>query len=126
MQLRKDEVVFTKHARERLEQRNITEEMALKAIATPYRFYTQKDGGMKFILRINGRNVHVVCQPLPEERKWLVKTVWVRGEDDADNVVNYREPMRINLSWLDLLIALLIAIIIVMGIIFLRFYTGIL
>jgi hypothetical protein len=122
MQLRKDEVVFTKHARERLKQRQISEEMILKAIEMPYQSYVQKDGGMKFICRINGRNVHVVSQPLPEERKWLVKTVWVRGEDDEGNVVNHSD--RKNASSLPMLIILLVLIIIIMAIAFWYFYTG--
>lgn len=106
MQLREDEVVFTKHARERLEQRKISEKMIIKAIELPYRSYPQNDGGMKFICRINGRNVHVVCQPLPKERKWLVITVWVRGEDDEGNVV------RGNVASYNLLIILLVLIMI--------------
>lgn len=109
MQLREDEVVFTKHARERLEQRKISEEMIIKAIEIPYKSYTQKDGGMKFICTINGRNVHVVVQPLLEERKWLVKTVWVRGEDDEGNVVNRRDSENI----LSLRIAIILLVLII-------------
>jgi hypothetical protein len=122
MQLREDEVVFTKHARERLEQRKISEEMILKAIETPYRSYIQSDGGMKFICRINGRDVHVVGQPLPEQRKWLVKTVWVRGEDDQGKVVNRGNSE--NVSSLDMMIIFLVSIIIIMAIAFWYFYTG--
>lgn len=120
MQLREDEVVFTKHAKERLEQRKISEGMILKAIEMPYRTYTQNDGGMKFICRINERNVHVVCQSLPEERKWLVVTVWVRGEDDEGNVIN-RGNVK-NVAIFNLLIILLVLII--LAIAFWYFYMG--
>ena len=121
MQLRAEEVVFTRHARERLEQRKISEQMIINAIAMPYRSFTQKDGGMKFICRINERNVHVVCQPLPEERKWLVITVWVRGEDDNGKVVKRAK----NKKALSFNIMVILIILISLAIAFLFFYlTG--
>lgn len=127
MQLRRDEVVFTNHAKERLEQRKISEAMILSAIEMPQKTYTQDDGGMKFICRINGRNVHVVCLPLPEERKWLVKTVWVRGEDDEGNVVKHRYSKRRDgegMPLIDIVLILMIGAIIIGAVAFWYYYTG--
>jgi hypothetical protein len=86
-----DEIVFTKHANERLAQRKITREMVISTIEIPEKYFVEGDGNTKFISTVDGRTLHVVCQPLVEERKWLVKTVWVRGEDDAGRVVAPRK-----------------------------------
>lgn len=48
----------------------------------PDRTYLEDDGDTKFICRVDGARLHVVCKPVPEEDKWLVKSTWVRGEDD--------------------------------------------
>ncbi|GAB5494500.1 MAG: hypothetical protein Phog2KO_47150 [Phototrophicaceae bacterium] len=116
MQLQ-EKVAFTKHARERIEQRKISEKMVLRAIAMPYRSYTQKDGSIKFVCRINRRVVHVVCQPIPAERKWLVITVWVRGEDDKGNSVKGVNDGRI-LSF-NMMVLLFILIIMIIAFLFL-------
>ena len=79
---------FTNHARERMQLRVITEEMVVMAIRKPDRLYQEDDGDMKFIRKVNGANVQVVCKPLPDENKWLVKSAWVRGEDDYGNRVD--------------------------------------
>ncbi len=71
-------VVFTNHARERMEQRIISEELVLETVQTPDRTYLEADGDTKFIRRVYRGNIHVVCKPLPDENKWLVKSVWFR------------------------------------------------
>ncbi len=75
-------IAFTKHARERMQERIITEKMVRTAIRYPDRTYIEDDGDTKFICRVDGARLHVVCKPVPEEDKWLVKSTWVRGEDD--------------------------------------------
>jgi hypothetical protein len=82
------DVAFTKHARERMDLRVISEEMVLKVIHKPDNTYPEDDGDIKFIRNVNGAVVHVVCKPIPEESKWLVKSTWVRGEDDYGNRVD--------------------------------------
>lgn len=81
-------IVFTRHARERMGQRVITEDMVTAAIQRPDRTYPEDDGDTKFIRRIDGVTLHVVCKPIPEEARWLVKSTWVRGEDDHGNRVD--------------------------------------
>ncbi len=75
-------IAFTKHARERMQERIITEDMVRTAIRMPDHTYIEDDGDTKFICKVRGARVHVVCKPVPEEDKWLVKSTWVRGEDD--------------------------------------------
>jgi len=79
---------FTNHARERMQLRVITEEMVVMTIRKPDKLFQEDDGDTKFIRKVNGANVQVVCKPLPDENKWLVKSAWVRGEDDYGNRVD--------------------------------------
>ncbi len=81
-------VTLSKHAVERMQLRAITEDMVNQAIRDPDRAYLEDDGDTKFIRKVNGVNLHVVCKPLPDESKWLVKSTWVRGEDDQGNRVD--------------------------------------
>jgi hypothetical protein len=81
-------IVYSKHAEERMQLRAITKEMVLKTIRNPERTYIEDDGDTKFIGTVDGVKLHVVCKPLPDEGKWLVKSAWVRGEDDKGNRVD--------------------------------------
>jgi hypothetical protein len=91
-------VVFTKHARERLELRRIGEDMAIQIMRNPSTTLTIDDGKIKFIGKSMGAKVQVVGKPIPEQNKWLVVSLWVRGEDDAGNFVNHRKHRRNNLD----------------------------
>ncbi|MFN8377718.1 MAG: DUF4258 domain-containing protein [Anaerolineae bacterium] len=81
-------IEFTKHAHERMQLRVITEDMVVKAIRKPDKTYLEDDGDTKFIRKVDGANLQVICKPLPDEDKWLVKSAWVRGEDDYGNRVD--------------------------------------
>lgn len=82
MQREYKNVVFTKHALERMKLRRITQDMIVTAITKPDSRKLEADGDTKFIKTLNGRPLHVVSAFLEDERQWLVKSVWVRGEDD--------------------------------------------
>lgn len=71
-----------------MELRAISEEMVQKTIHSPNRTYLEDDGDTKFIRRVNGVTLHVVCKPVPDQNSWLVKSTWVRGEDDHGNRVD--------------------------------------
>lgn len=75
--------ILTNHARERLKQRWITEQSIESVLRSPERTEPgSKEGTVKFIRTLNGRPVHVVGKFLPDQDRWLVLSVWVRGEDD--------------------------------------------
>jgi len=82
------DIKFTKHAIERMQLRVISEEMVAKAIRKPDWTRLEDDGDTKFVRNVDGVKLHVVCKPLPDEGKWLVKSTWVRGEDDDGNRVD--------------------------------------
>ena len=104
-------IVFSKHAHERLEQRKITQEMVLATIQKPDRSYPERDGDTKFIRKINGAKVHVVCKPLPEENKWLVKSAWIRGEYDSQNLAQRKNSYTASeLRWVRIYFYLMLAL----------------
>lgn len=80
-----ENIVFTKHALERMARRSISKEMIRRTLANPEitvpGHNPKKDSQVKFIKTINSRRVHVVATLLPE-KKWLIVSSWVKGEED--------------------------------------------
>lgn len=75
-------MVWTNHALDRLAKRRVYQADALAVMKNPDRtFPAKKDNSVKFIRTVNGRQIHVVGV-LNEEKKWVVTSVWVRGEED--------------------------------------------
>lgn len=83
MQREYKNVLFTDHALQRMKRRRITQEMIVNAIKKPDRQEREADGDTKFIKIIDKRNVHVVSLYLQDQKQWLVKSAWVRGEEDS-------------------------------------------
>jgi hypothetical protein len=79
-------IIFTAHALHRLKLRCITQDMIVTALKQPDKKELESDGDTKFIKVINNRNLHVVSAYLPDEKKWLVKSAWVRGEEDPQPI----------------------------------------
>lgn len=76
-------LVFTKHALERLAQRSISQDDVARVLAHPDRSHpSDKPQTTKFIRELHGRTMHVVATYLSDQKKWLILSVWVRGEDD--------------------------------------------
>jgi hypothetical protein len=89
-----DNVAFTKHALERLDLRRVSREMVIQTIQDPNRQFVEANGNIKFIRKVSGCKVHAICKPIPEENKWLVVSVWVRGEDNQGNQTTYNRGNR--------------------------------
>lgn len=80
-----ENLIFTKHALERMERRGISKEMIRRTLSNPDitvpGHNPKKDDQVKFIKTINSRRLHVVATLLPE-KKWLIVSSWVKGEED--------------------------------------------
>lgn len=74
--------ILTDHAKERMKSRRVSSQMIGFAINNPDERRYEDDGDTRFIKTVRGRLLHVVAKPLPDQDSWLIKTVWVRGEDD--------------------------------------------
>lgn len=75
--------VLTHHAKERMRLRGITASMIAHTIADPHRTQPSDDGSTKYIRFTDRRQVHVVAFYNPHQKKWIVKSTWVRGENDS-------------------------------------------
>jgi len=74
-------IILTNHALERLGKRSVGVDDIWKTIKSG-RKYKQSDNTIKFVKTIQGRKIHAVATFLKKEKKWLVVSAWVRGEDD--------------------------------------------
>ncbi len=75
--------IFTKHSLERLHQRSISQDAAESVLQHPdHTEPGKKPGTVKFVRVLNGRNIQLIATYLDDQKKWLVVSAWVRGEDD--------------------------------------------
>jgi NADPH-dependent 7-cyano-7-deazaguanine reductase QueF-like protein len=81
-------IIFTDHAYERMYLRAVSKSLVQATVDHHDDSEYENDGDTQFIKTIkrsgNKREIHVVAKPLPKEGKdtWLIKTVWVDGEED--------------------------------------------
>jgi hypothetical protein len=76
-------LIFTDHALDRLKLRTISQHQVQQVLAHPEKtFPSDKPNQIKFIRSLNNRTIHIVAKHLKDKNKWLIISVWVRGEDD--------------------------------------------
>ena len=96
-----DNIIFTKHALERVKDRVVDKRLVVDVIKFPDKVITLADGKQKFLKTIGGRRFQVVTTYLKNERKWLVVSVWVRGEKDRKSLVfQVLESLKQLVKWL--------------------------
>ena len=76
------QLVFTNHGWERLQDRRLSSDAVWQVVTAPSHQESMGEGKTKYIRVVNGRLIHVVASWLPHEQRWLVISVWVRGEAD--------------------------------------------
>lgn len=82
-------IVYTDHAVERRVVRRVSKRSIRQAINDPDKTELERDGDTEFVKLIHGRKVHVVAKPMPDQDAWLIKTTFVRGEDDPNILMKY-------------------------------------
>jgi len=76
--------IFSNHALDRVKDRSVTQDAVASVLRNPDKtFPGKKPGTTKFIRTLNDRKMHVVASYLADQKKWLVVSVWVRGEEDT-------------------------------------------
>jgi len=75
-------VIFSDHALQRMRRRRIDDDLVVKVVRQPDDKQTEDNGNTRFIKQVKDRNVHVVGSYLPDDKKWLIVSTWVRGEED--------------------------------------------
>ncbi len=82
MSISKSQIIFTKHALDRSQQRYVTQEKIEQVLQNPDKTIQIDGGKSKFIRVIDQRQFQVISSYLPKEDKWLIISAWVRGEED--------------------------------------------
>lgn len=77
-------IVLSKHVEERMVLRRVNRDLIEKTVYQADSSKLEDDGDTKFIKTIAGRELQVIAKPLDDENKWLIKTVWVEGENDPN------------------------------------------
>lgn len=80
-------VIFTKHALERMKKRSINKDKIWETINYPDKVYKSDIDDKKYLSKIRGRKYQAVATYLKDEKKYLVISAWVRGEDDKASPV---------------------------------------
>lgn len=76
-------LIFTNHALNRMKQRSISADSIWRVLQSPEISKPEgKQNTTKFIRTINQRQYQVIGTYLPKEKKTLIVSVWVRGEED--------------------------------------------
>lgn len=92
-------IILSKHALERARLRGIELFVIEKIILNPEQKINLRDGKFKFIKNINNRRYQIVAADIKKENKWLVISVWVRGENDRAPFVWILISAPFRLSW---------------------------
>lgn len=80
-------LVFTNHAWNRLQDRSVSLDLIWRTVSEPTQQIALGESKTKYIRELNDRPIHVVASWLPHEQKWLVISVWVRGEADKVSII---------------------------------------
>lgn len=75
-------LVFTNHAFDRIKSRVVTQDAVWQTVNHPGKKFNQGQGSTKFMRTVSDRQVQVIATWLKPEQKWLIISVWVRGETD--------------------------------------------
>lgn len=76
------QITLSKHALQRARSRKMELYAIEQLILFPDRKSATEDGKFKFQKNISGRHYQAVGTYLAKEDKWLIISVWVRGEED--------------------------------------------
>ncbi len=83
MSIQKSQIIFTKHALSRSQQRYVPQDKIEQVLLWPDKTFSLEDNKTKFIRVIDQRQFQVIASYLAKEDKWLVISAWVRGEEDS-------------------------------------------
>jgi len=75
-------IVLTKHALERARSRKMELYPIERTILDPDKKISLGEQKFKFFKNVAGRHYQLVATFLPKEDKWLIISVWIRGEED--------------------------------------------
>lgn len=80
-------LIFTNHALDRMQYRRVSQEAVWRVLQHPDRVEPEeKPGSYRFIRILRGRQYQIIGVHLANEKKTLIISVWVRGEEDRPSL----------------------------------------
>lgn len=76
-------IIFTTHAYDRIKSRSLAVHSIYETINFPQKTVGESKGNKKYIKTIQNRKYQVVATYKPDQKKYLVISAWVRGEEDT-------------------------------------------
>ncbi|GIK83706.1 MAG: hypothetical protein BroJett025_03280 [Patescibacteria group bacterium] len=80
-------IIFTKHAYERIVDRSLALHSVFETVNYPDAVYKKDSKSNKYIKTIQNRRYHVVATYKPDQKKHLIISAWVRGEEDKQPLI---------------------------------------
>jgi len=84
MQREYKNLIFTEHAMQRMRRRRISQDAVVQVVRKPQVTESEDNGNKRFVRVVKDRNYHVIAKYLTDEKRWLIVSAWVRGEDDPE------------------------------------------
>ena len=92
-------IVFTNHAYDRIKSRSISSHAIYETIQYPDKEFKKASNATKYIKTIHDRKYHVVAKYKKNEKKYLVISAWVRGEDDKQPLIWQILTLPFKIAW---------------------------
>jgi len=80
-------IILTNHAYDRIKSRSISDYSIYDTINYPDKKISKANNSVKYIKDIGSRKYHVVATYKKDQKKYLVISAWVRGEDDRVPII---------------------------------------
>ncbi len=75
-------IIFTNHAYDRIKSRSLALHSIYETVNFPEKISQESKENKKYIKTIQNRKYQVVAAYKPNQKKYLVISAWVRGEED--------------------------------------------
>ena len=92
-------IIFTNHAFDRIKNRSISKHAVYETINHSDKKQSKSESATKYIKTIKDRKYHVVAKYQADQRKYLVISTWVRGEDDQLPLIWQLITLPFKLAW---------------------------
>lgn len=80
-------IIFTNHAYDRIKSRNISEHAVFETINYPDKKQKKSTDSIKYVKTIRNRKHQAIATYKNDQKKYLVISAWVRGEEDKQPIV---------------------------------------
>lgn len=92
-------LIFTTHAYNRILSRSLALHSIFETINYPDKVFEEKNQSKKYLKTLQDRKYHVVATYKPDQKKYIVISAWVRGEEDTQPITWQLLTLPFKLVW---------------------------